>query len=346
MRKYLLLIAAALCSWAAYAAPDEGDSSGDTAGGEDNDINHGGIVSGASMKDLVEQLKEVQAYVFLGLEETRDLNDVFGRSNVIPFDQDELRLNDDVQCTVTNEGIAELTNDGKLTGKNYGETIFTINDKYGNDVHFVVFVTPYVTVVSPEGVIYKYPKTHGQKGRMQLGKGQDYYFINCVMYKNPDGEWEDITAEVEEGKNEGDRSDKNARDGYFEMGDKEIVEGDITFVISQESYEEEYDNSDNGEVVGGSHINARVYDEGYVVFVADKGYERDLSEYYVTVLNHNGKVCDYKNVSVSKESLKSKSDIPENSKAIQITENGIYKLLLNKGSDIIPGHFKVMITGI
>lgn len=347
------------CAWAISASPmpDNGDT---PSGTPDMDLDPAGtILSGTSMKELVNQLKDVQAYVFLGKGEERNLNDVFGRSNTIVFKKGDLE-NPDVKCTITNPGIATLTNDGILKGGNeYGETIFTISRKvekkdsngsivYDNnepvmiteEFHFAVFVCPTVTVVSPEGVVYRYPKTHGQKARIQLSQGNDY-LINCVMLKNGDGDWEDITSEVEAGKNEDNSPKNNEKDGYFEFADGDGVENDLIFILSEESYHPNNLGTENGKVVGSSGYNVRVYGNDFIAVVPDNAGADIIDTVMVEGLN--GEFYRW--------SSYSGSDLPQDLKdafIFTVKNPGIYKIHLYYVNDQnthteVPGVFKIMI---
>ena len=252
-----------------------------------------------NMEGIIEKLEKSEGYVFLGKHDQRNLRDIFHRSGKIDMGgEDKPNLNDvlDYHWEVANEGIATLQRDNEaeaiyVKGTEFGETFLTATLPNSTEVHhFAVFVCPTITVLSPEGIVYRYQKTYKQPARIELTKSKEYH-INCVMMKrgDSDSDWEDITAKVAYGRDSNDDDDDdlevNDKDGYYES--KDPIASDMIFVISEES-SEYYDNNTEGGsdlgVVGQSGLNLQtigheikvVYDgnrEG-----TEKGAPVDLSE--------------------------------------------------------------------
>lgn len=279
-----------------------GDEIQNGTSGTDADF---GVING-NLDDVISLLKKVEAYVFLGVGETRDLKETLGRSNIFDYEVKDLNDNDNVNWFVNNHDIATITDNGLIKGLKFGETVMKVNDEDNNDIYFAVFVCPTITVVSPEGVIYKYHKTYNQKVRLQLTQSQDY-LINCVMMNG-----QDITAFV-------DKSNGNG-DGYFQS--TEGVKDNLVFVISEESRHEN-DGDDIG-VVGGSGVNVEVWGHN-VNFVA--------TDDKTSLIGKELKIIDSEGN--SREDIIGKN-------ALHIANPGIYTVYIEK----IPGHFRIIIHDV
>lgn len=239
MKKYLLLMLALLMAMSASA-------SGDLA-------NPTGTAQEEAVNQFIEKLDNVNGYVFIGRGEKRDLRHIVNRADNKNIDLTESQIMD-YDLTLSNTSIADITAEGVITGRSYGEVFLTVHnpkdgDNTANDQYFAIFVCPTVTVVSPEGIVYKYQKTYNQPARIKLTKGNDFQ-LNCVMMLDEKtGEWTDITDNVARGAAAGDDIAVNIEDGVFQS--KHPILNDITFVISEET-------ADGDEHVGASGVNVQV----------------------------------------------------------------------------------------
>lgn len=245
MRKLLLVLALAAASVPAFAATDD-------SGADQYDIMPLAAVDNVTMHDVVEMLQNIQAFVFLNSGEDRDFTDVFARSKTIFTDVSKETLQS-YKWEVANDKIATVhTETGILTGGEFGETFLTVTDNNGEEHLFAVFVSPCVTVLSPEGVIYKYQKMYNQPVRVRFTSGKNYH-INCVMAKGIGETDEDkakfvnITDAVD-GENIED-------DGWLEYIEEKLhpVKNDLVFIVSEESV-----ISDAAPVVGPSGLDVEV----------------------------------------------------------------------------------------
>ena len=298
MKKTLLSSIAVLC---AMGMPTVGNAQSTSAG----------AVTSIGMADFVKLMESVEGYVFLGLGESRELMNIFDRSDDV---WGHLTADDEKNLTFTstNPAIASVNlNDGIITGEAFGQTIITVENSKGDDIILSVFVSPTITVYSPEGVAYNYQKTTGQPARIALTPSAEYV-VNCVMrYK--DGEWKDVTAEFEKGNG------NNEADGQYESGSE--VNSDMIFSISFETADV-YDSDENGEVVGVSNLDVQV--RGKEVTLVEAGTENPIKNCKVTIEDSVGNA-------VSNETTDSKGKF-------SLEYPGVYKLTVT-GYD---GHFKIM----
>ena len=234
-------------AYAARSASAQNPSAIEAVG---NTGSENGIIGGKDMKEIVSILSDVKAYVFLGKGESRDLTKTFSRSEVIDFkgmetDEDHKSLD----YEVGNKSVATIdTETGKITGVGFGETIIRVyNPISGNTQYFVAFVCPTITVKSPEGIVYSYPKMYNHRAKINL-TASDQFMINTVLRDGVD-----ITDKV---------SGKENEDGYY-LSNNPITQ-DVTFVISEESVPGNYD----GEAVVGS-CGLKVYTEGNNIYFKD-----------------------------------------------------------------------------
>lgn len=272
-----------------------------------------GVVNSIGMADFVKLMESVEGYVFLGLGESREIINILDRSKET---WSNLYLEDvsHLTFTTTNPGIVDVNfESGKITGKSFGQTIITIadSDPQSDDIILSVFVSPTVTVYSPEGVAYNYQKTKGQPARIALTPSKDYV-VNCVMrYK--DGEWKDVTAEVEAG------SGNNEGDGQYES--TSTVNSDMIFSISFETAEH-YDSAENGDVVGTSGINVQV--RGKEITLVEAGTETPIAGCKVSIEDSVGNTL--KNVTTNTDGT------------FEVEYPGVFILKV----DNERGHFRIM----
>ena len=224
-----------------------------------------------SMEDVVEVLSKVEGYVFITYGESRDLRNTFTRTDVVfegVQDKDELAV---MSWYVYDTSVATVPyNDGVIKAMDYGNTLLKITETDGTNHYFIVFVTPTITVVSPEGSIYTHQKIFDEKARLKLSQSNEYV-INCVMR---DGF--DITERVvmhdntsEDGMGFGEyistddiREDVTLtltlkqRDGYEDLGYRLRVDGMTISLVDQKGNPEGFGGklkatikSVNGQVV-------------------------------------------------------------------------------------------------
>ena len=287
-----------------------------------------------SISEIIWILKKTNVYVFLGRGDERNLKDTFNRSGVIEIgESDEFISPSEFEWTVMSPTIASIEQNGEdlyLTGKNFGQTILKAEPKTGGETrYFSVFVTPTVTVHSPDGVVYSYQKTYGQPVRISLSENKDY-LVNCVMIKglNGNNDWVDVTAEVGAAlATNGDDDTETIVSKYYQSN--ETVENNLLVVISYESREE----NETGNVVGGSGINVQVRDHD-VTFVDSKTGEL-ITDSMVSVTQT---VYNSDNDAFEEAPVK---DVYLEDGTIRIDENGIFMIRLNKYPE--AGHFKIII---
>ena len=321
MKKNLLFLLMVLAAFSMRAEDNESGSAPSLSETQDP------IVSGASLKEIVEKLEKSEGFVFLPLGEERNIRDIFHRSNEIHMAGDEIEEYKDVmnfKWTVGSEAIATIT---RVTasdaiyvhGTGYGETFLTGVAPDGETHHFAVFVCPTVTVLSPEGVVYTYQKVYNQPAKIQLSQSKDYQ-VNCVMVKglHDDGQWHDVTAAVAK-----DADGQN--DGFFESN--EPVKRDLVFVISEEI--RPVNEGSEGSVVGKSKLNLQVTGRTVKLVTVDNLEEGvDLSECGFTITDLSGVEAQY--------NLRSYDGV------IEFDADGIY-LINIEGPQNLEGNFKVII---
>lgn len=160
----------------------------------------------SSIQDRIESVQEVlsniEGYVFLELGDgkERNLSDTFGRSNQVmgELNSDQLQALD---WEVVNRDIVEISNEGKIRGLKYGETLMTVTDKNKEKHYFIVFVCPTVTILSPDGAIYTHQKIYNEQMKVDFSQSDNFVF-NCVMAKY-DGRVYDITDMINTDPNQG-----------------------------------------------------------------------------------------------------------------------------------------------
>ena len=248
MRKILTVLLATACVLGAQA----------------NEIATLAARSANSMTDVATMLEQTQAFIFLSKGEERNMHDIVDRSGSLKasiFGNENATADwSEFTWTLSNPDIAEIdvTPSGAvLLGKAFGETFLTITDtRDGSEYYFVILCSPMITVISPEGVVLRYPKMYEQPARINITQSRDYV-INCVMVKGFGNgySWEDITNKVNRGKDpdDDDDLDANLENGYFES--KETITDNLVFVITHESSEH---HADGDNVVGKSGINLQL----------------------------------------------------------------------------------------
>lgn len=324
MKKILLLFVMAVAGLSLSAqtpdAPATGYDSGDEAASAP--------ALNLDMKQIVQMLQETQAYIFIGHGEERDVWTTFGRSEQIELGGEGVSIAD-YDWIIANESTAKLEVSEtavKVKGVSYGETFLIATEKepagHGENwkpaVHyFAVFVCPTVTVLSPEGTVYSYPKTYKQPPRLQLTSSPTYR-INCVMCNG-----EDITDILSKGADHPD--DPNAADGYYRGSDG--VKKDLYFVISEESVLEN-DNSDTAsDIVSPSRTNVQVWGNVVTFFRTDGNYN-NIEGKTVTISDLDGKGTFRKTITDHK------IDIADEGVYVLSIDgfNGIdYKVIIKKG---------------
>lgn len=190
------------------------------------------IVIGKKMEWVEEILNSIEGYVFLekGEQNARDLTDTFYRSSKLFKDKEKPELQA-MKWKVINEEMVNITEDGKVEGKAYGETIMTVTDELDVDEegnpkehNFIVFVCPTVTVISPDGSIYTHQKIYDKQMKVDFSHSQNYT-INSVMAKYYGNETEptkiyDITDKI------------NKVTGHY-VSDIDI-QGDVEYTVTLE----------------------------------------------------------------------------------------------------------------
>lgn len=316
-----------------------------------------GVGDNVTLKDAVDMLEKVEAFVFLYKDETRNFTEVFERSDKVfsGFDQDQLKALD---WEVANEGIATVDeNDGVLKGIDFGETFLVVtvpktitvkttdtngevvNKTYeeGEVHYFAVFVSPTVTVLSPEGVIYKYQKMYNQPVRITFSHSKDFH-INCVMVHgltngSDENGWYDATSDVAR------TSAGSNDDGYFE-DTKQIVTNDLVFVIS----EEENLNPDHTDVVGDSGLNLQVRGNE-ITFVVDAPEDPKRYNDLTDALATNNLKATFTEV-ISNREVGSCEIIGNKVTLEDDTPNGIYFVDVTGDGNVINHRFKVVLYDI
>lgn len=234
-------------------------------------------------------LKDTQAYVFVGKGEERNVYDTFNRTSEIVLDDKKTNVPgvNDLTWEIVGSDIASLDNrDGGLWvyGKKFGQTFLVgtdnnVKDKDDNVVpkkyYFAIFVSPSVTVLSPEGAVYKYYKTYFQPARISLTQSKDYA-INCVMKYTSAGPV-DVTELVA-------ADEKEDNDGYYVSDDP--VDDDIKIVISEESRQ-----AGDNFVVGSSGVKLQVVGSQlyFKKYGASDGEYDYFDGYRATISDVNGK---------------------------------------------------------
>lgn len=271
MKKPLITLLVSLLAWSAFA--QESDASNGILTDPEAVAKNNLFDKLSTIDGIIDVLKDINGYIFLPTDEDRSVRDIAHRSSSIEIGE-EAHFPDanDLTWVVANEGIASLYKEGndiRITGNSFGETFLAAyNDD--NVYYFAVFVCPTITVLSPTGVVYKYQKTYGQPVRIQFTQSPGY-LVNCVMVKGlgTDGEWTDVTSQVEKGSRKGDSSqDNTAGDGYivaertneddgYYISDLPVT-NNLLICISEESSGMAVNDESNGEVVGSSGVNLQV----------------------------------------------------------------------------------------
>lgn len=250
------------------------------------------------MSYIITLLEKVEGSVFLTPGEPRDLSDIFTRTDEVLPDMNEGQVQDmEWYSYDTNiakfpwyekdkEGVEnkiEAKTPSEIWGLNFGETIIRGSkiDRKTNTIdehYFLAFVCPTITVVSPDGAIYRHQKVFNQKARVNFTQSNKYVLNTVQLYKGDNAEPEDITDLVAPDPN--DTDNENGTDGYFETQGG-VVEN-MKFVLSMESITDDYE----GGVIGNS--NLKVYVQGKTVkFVQTDG-------------NHNIAMCNVEIYSIKK----------------------------------------------
>ena len=142
--------------------------------------------------NVVELLSSVEGYVFITLGEERNLRNTFTRTEEVFQGETDTSLAR-MSWHVFNEKVATVDNDdGILYGKSYGNTLLRVTDADNTKHYFIVFVTPTITVVTPEGAVYTHQKIYNDKAHIKLSQSREYV-INCVMRDGVDITPEDIS---------------------------------------------------------------------------------------------------------------------------------------------------------
>lgn len=225
----------------------------------ENSGNENGIIGWRKdMKEIVKILSNVEAFVFLEKDDERDLKQTFGRTDKIEFNN--VTDYKDLLYEVGNNAVAEINYDtGEIKGIGFGETIIKITNPKDNDNehYFLAFVCPKITVKTPEGVVYSYPKMYNHRAKITF-TASDQYMINTVLRDGVD-----ITEKV--------APDKDGKDDGYYLSSNPITD-DATFVISEESVPDDYD----GQTVVGS-CGLKVYSLGSTIYFKDTTEDKDFS---------------------------------------------------------------------
>lgn len=192
------------------------------------------------VRQYVDLLNSIEGYVFISKGESRNLTLPFARTNEV-FEGESINSLTSMDWYSYNENIVSIDENGLITGNEFGEAIISAITKDNTEHRFIIFVCPTITVISPEGVIYKHQKIYNQKVKVYLTQSKDY-IINCVLRDGID-----VTNDV-------------TKDGYYESED--LITDDFTLLLSEESRL----NSD--DVIGDSGIRIQVRGQE-VSFVSD-----------------------------------------------------------------------------
>lgn len=253
MKKYLLFLLVSILGLPAVAQTDSGSQSN---------------VTQESINEQIKVINNLEGFVFLskGEENKREMTDILTRPNQENMIADESAINNmkwDVY-PLSDQTIVSIDKEkGTIQGNKYGETILVGNDGK-NDHYFLAFVCPDVTVVSPDGAIFKHQKTYNQRMRVDFSQSEKY-FINCVIL-DYEGNQYDITERIAHNPTDND-FDYN---GHY-ISDMNVV-GDATFTITMQSID-----SDNVYVdpinLDQSPFRVQVYGKK-VIFVEDDEKDR------------------------------------------------------------------------
>lgn len=157
-------------------------------------LDSSGAFQNVNIKQFVETLDGIQGYFFIGKNESRALSLTLEREPGNDFnDASQVKA---MHWSSLNPWVADVDDDGNISGMHYGETIIT-SDNNGEKTNYVVLVCPKITIVSPEGAIYSYHKIYNQKPHIQFTESKDFT-VNCVLRHNSDGSVIDITDNIDE----------------------------------------------------------------------------------------------------------------------------------------------------
>lgn len=253
--KKILIVAMALLSM--FSMKIAAQSVG-TGASETPDIKH--------MIYIITLLEKVEGSVFLTPGEPRFLSDIFTRTDEVLPEMSGKQIEDmDWYCYDTE--IATIDNKtSEINGLKFGETLIrgTRKDKENNilkEHYFLAFVCPTISIVTPEGAIYRHQKVYGENLHLTFSESLDYVLNTVQLYKGDNPIPEDITDKVAADKN--DKNPANGTDGYYES-DYGVTEN-LKVVLAMESRPTGFDG-----VVGTSGL--RLYVDGKTVkFVQTDG---------------------------------------------------------------------------
>lgn len=226
--------------------------------------------------NVVELLNSVEGYIFLtpGEQYSRDLRNTFTRTDEV-FSGEGVASLARMSWRVFNDEIAEVSDEGIIVGKSFGNTMLRVTDLDNVNHYFIVFVTPTITVVTPEGAVYTHQKIYNDKAHIKISQSREY-IINCVMLKGEESaEAEDITIKedvfiMHETENDGY--------GYGEYISEKEVTNNFTLTVT---LEERRTNNVTGY---------RVQVDGMVVKIVKKSDGSPVGGKPVTITSVNGNV--------------------------------------------------------
>lgn len=188
-----------------------------------------------SIEKFVNTLDNIQGFFFIGKGENRALSLTLERDQTNDFEY--AYQVSALHWSSLNPSVAFIDDDGNLDGINFGETIISSVDDEGNKTNYVVFVAPKVTIVSPEGAVYRYHKIYNQNSHVQFTQSKDYA-INCVVRDGVD-----IT----------ESPSFNRETGWY-TPDDDIITDDTTFWVTMEKRRSPNDS----DAVIGSNVKVKV----------------------------------------------------------------------------------------
>lgn len=229
------------------------------------------------MQYIVSLLEKVEGSVFLTPGEPRFLSDIFTRTDEVLPNMNEGQVQAMDWYSFDPETATIINETSEIKGLKFGETIIrgTRKDKENNilkEHFFIAFVCPTISIVSPEGAIYRHQKVYGENLHLTFSESKDYVLNTVQLYTGDNTVPEDITDLVAADPN--DTDSKNGTDGYYET-DYGVTEN-LKVVLAMESRPDGFDG-----VVGTSGL--RLYVDGKTVKFVQTDGNRDIANCNVEI---------------------------------------------------------------
>lgn len=163
------------------------------------------LVTEKVINDAVEILESIDGYIFLEIGQTRDLSNTFSRTDELFSGLDDESKIQELDFEIKNDDIAIVDEKGKVTGYDYGQTLLIVSDSKDiiqdgdkkENYYFIVLVCPTISIITPDGVVYKHQKIYNQKTKVDFTHSANFA-INSVMANYNNGEKVyDITDKID-----------------------------------------------------------------------------------------------------------------------------------------------------